>query len=53
MEILRVTPFRDAESLIEMMRKAKEKRYPVDLTTRDALHKALRDRIIKEAVRAA
>ncbi len=25
----------------------------VDLTTRDALHKALRDRIIKEAVRAA
>ena len=26
---------------------------PVDLTTRDALHKALRDRIIKEAVRAA
>lgn len=26
---------------------------PVDLTTRDALHKALRDKIIKEAVRAA
>jgi predicted nucleotidyltransferase len=26
---------------------------PVDLTTPDALHKALRDRIIKEAVRAA
>ena len=26
---------------------------PVDLTTRDALHKALRDRIIKEAIRAA
>jgi hypothetical protein len=26
---------------------------PVDLTTRDALHKALRNRIIKEAVRAA
>ncbi len=26
---------------------------PVDLTTRDALHKALRERIIKEAVRAA
>jgi uncharacterized protein len=25
----------------------------VDLTTRDALHKALRDRIIKEAIRAA
>ena len=26
---------------------------PVDLTTPDALHKALKDRIIKEAVRAA
>ena len=26
---------------------------PVDLTTHDALHKALKDRIIKEAVRAA
>ena len=26
---------------------------PVDLTTRDALHKALRDRIIKEAIRVA
>lgn len=26
---------------------------PVDLTTPDALHKALRDRIIKESVRAA
>jgi predicted nucleotidyltransferase len=26
---------------------------PVDLTTPDALHKALKDRILKEAVRAA
>jgi len=26
---------------------------PVDITTPDALHKALKDRIIKEAVRAA
>lgn len=26
---------------------------PVDLTTPDALHKALKDRIIKEAIRAA
>jgi len=26
---------------------------PVDLTTQDALHKALKDRIIKESVRAA
>ena len=38
---------RDKRLLSEMLRR------PVDLTTPDALHKALRDRILSEAVRAA